>query len=361
VRLALAARGPGAHERARREAEARVRRTVAACVRWGARHGLVLEAVASGLRLSPRTVRAWRRRAGTAAAVRGRPAHVVTAEEQTMIEALMLTHGPGVSTRLVQHGCPTVPRRTIAQRLVRFRHACRAAVSSLHWTAAGRVWAADWAMAPQPLEGCYRAVVHVRDLASGFRLAVVPIRRATAAAVAAVLDAVCATTDPPLVLKIDNGGPWRSARLDAWAERGGVARLFSPPGWPPYNGSIEASIGAVATRAHETAAWAGHPAYWTTDDVARARVQANDVVAPDGTTPRMRWRARLPITACERRRFQLALTAARDELAATSATAYSRRVRDRLAIVRTLQDLGYVRISRSGEFGHSFPLKTRQR
>ena len=278
-----------------------------------------------------------------------------------MIDLLALTHGPGVSTRLVHRVCRTVPRRTIARRLTRFRQVCRAGRCALHWTRAGRVWAADWACAPHPLEGRYRAVVHVRDLASGFRLAVVPIRRATAAAVVSVLQALCATVAPPLVLKVDNGGACRSARLGTWADAAGVALLFSPPYWPPYNGSIEGSIGAVATRAHEAAAWEGHPEHWTTDNLALAREQANRVVAPDGTTPATRWARRSSITRRERRRFHRARHTERDAVAATSRTAYSERVRDRLAIVRTLQDLGYVRINRSDEFGHSFPVKTRQR
>jgi hypothetical protein len=276
-----------------------------------------------------------------------------------MIDLVAVTEGPGVSTHTVQRACPRVPRRVIADYLRRFRQACRAALCSLRWRTVGRVWAADWAAPPRPLDGRDHAVVHVRDLASGFRIGVVPIPRATGAAVTGVLQAACADADPPLVLKLDNGGACRSRRVREWAATAGVTVLSSPPRTPTYNGSIEASIGAVATRAHEAAAWHGHPEYWTSDDLTLARDQANRAVGPGGTSAALRWQARSRITTSERRRFASALSRARDRLVTTSGTAYSGRVRDRLAIVRTLQELRYVRIIRSGEFGHSFSAKTR--
>ena len=276
-----------------------------------------------------------------------------------MIELVTLTEGPGVSTQTAWQACPRVPRRLIADYLWRQRRACRAALCSLRWTTAGRVWAADWATPAHPLEGTYRAVVHVRDLASGYRVAVVPIRRPTAEGVTAVLHTACVIADPPLVLKLDNGGACRSAVLQQWAAHAGVTVLWSPPRTPAYNGSIEASIGAVGVRAQEAAAWHGHPEYWTSDDLMLARDQANRVVDPQGRSATQRWDARPTITPRERRRFHTVLNRARAAVASTAGTGYSERVRERLAIVRTLQQLQYVRIIRSGEFGRWFSPRPR--
>ena len=58
------------------------------------------------------------------------------------------------------------------------------------------------------------------------------------------------------------------------------ALLYSPPACPRYNGSIEASIGALTTCAHHAAAAAGHPEYWTCADVEAARLDANTHAGP---------------------------------------------------------------------------------
>ena len=154
------------------------------------------------------------------------------------------------------------------------------------------------------------------------------------------------------MLKIDNGGACRSALLRRWAHRVGVALLHSPPVWPQYNGSIEASIGALATRTHQVAAWHGHPEYWAADDIALACQQANAAPGRSGEPPVARWQHRTVITAAERARFWTALHAVSSQLAADQRAVYSERVRQRLALVRTLQELGYVRITRRGDFVH---------
>jgi hypothetical protein len=268
-----------------------------------------------------------------------------------MLDLVFLSEGPGVSAAALGRACPTVPRARVRRVLGAFRRACRAAQAALTWRRPGRVWALDWAVPPQPVDGRAHALVHLRDLASGYRLAIVPIARPTAAALLAILRAACTHRDAPLVLKIDNGGPCRSQRLRAWARTAGVALLYSPPAWPQYNGSIEASIGAIATRVDETAAWAGHPGHWTPEDIGRAWAQAN--VAPDPAgTPAARWHARRPITRRERRGFARTLATLRAGLAHATSSAYSAATRERIALVRTLQQLGYVRIKRSGEFMH---------
>ena len=121
------------------------------------------------------------------------------------------------------------------------------------------------------------------------------------------LRALCAAHDAPRVLKVDNGSPFVSAALAAWAHAAGTTMLHSPPACPRYNGSIEASIGAISTRAHHAAAAHGHPDYWTTDDVEHARSDANLVRRLHhgvASSAAFRWRTAPAITHAERRRFR---------------------------------------------------------
>jgi len=100
-------------------------------------------------------------------------------------------------------------------------------------------------------------------------------------------------------------------RVRAWETRGllrryGVLALYSPPETPQYNGSCEAGIGSIETRAHYIAAQHDRPGAWTADDVEQARPQANETARPQGTegpTPDELWQWREPITQAERRSF----------------------------------------------------------
>jgi transposase InsO family protein len=170
------------------------------------------------------------------------------------------------------------------------------------------------------MDGHYRAIVHVRDLASRYYLAAMPVARATARTVCDVIRHVTAQGTPPLVLKVDNGSPFGSGLLQRWAQRTGTLLLYSPPAYPAYNGSIEASIGALTARTHEGAALHGHPEDWTTEDLEAARVAANLTPMPSGSSeaPATRWRRAMPATRAERRRF---LARYGRDLAAVSAAA----------------------------------------
>jgi transposase InsO family protein len=206
---------------------------------------------------------------------------------------------------------------------------------------------------PRPIDHAYCYLVHVRDLASHYHLAALPVRRATARAVCDLLRALCAGHDAPLVLKVDNGSPFVSAAVAAWADAAGTTVLHSPPACPRYNGSIEASIGAIATRAHHAAAADGHSNYWTTDDVERARTDANLVRRLHhgvATSAVLRWRAATAITRAERRRFraQYLIELTKRGLDDRTAT----RAHCRAAIVRTLDELGYVSMQRRAELVH---------
>lgn len=246
-------------------------------------------------------------------------------------------HGPHVGVATLQAWCPSASRRAIAAWRRQCRHRDRARLRVVHWTRPGRIWAADFSDAPVPIDGDFACVLHVRDLASQQYLAALPVPRPTATAVCDLLRALCARHAAPLVLKVDNGAAFGSHDLHSWAQARGTALLYSPPRCPRYNGSIEASIGALTTRAHHAAAAAGHPEYWTCADVEAARIQANAHAAARATR----------ITAAERQRFQAQYHAAceGDHHAST-------RAQRRIAIAHTLQVLGYVSITRRAHLVH---------
>lgn len=271
---------------------------------------------------------------------------------------LAVDHGP-LTTAALQRWCPTASRRSLQTWLRDYRAAQRRRLAVVTWTRAARVWAMDVSEPPRPIDGCYRYLVHVRDLASHYHLAALPVRAATAHAICDVLRALCARARAPLVLKVDNGSPCVSRELITWAAHAGTALLYSPPALPRYNGSIEASIGSLTTRSHELAAADGHPGAWTTDDVERARTTANAIGHPNGTTPVARWHGAAPITAAERRRFQARYVRELD--AARRRHAHITRTQRRLALVHTLDVLGYVTITRRADLVHGFTQKKRQR
>jgi transposase InsO family protein len=268
----------------------------------------------------------------------------------------MRLDGPHVSVATLQAWCPLVSRRAIAAWRRHEWQRRRREARVVQWHAPGRVWAMDFSHAPQPIEGRYRALLHVRDLASQCHLAALPVPRLSAPTVCGLVHALCAVADPPLVLKVDNGSAFRSHQLRAWAAAVGTQLLYSPPRTPRYNGAIEGSIGALTTRAHHAAVADGHPDAWTCADVEAARLAANTVPArPTQPSALDRWQHATAITGTERRQFATACAAA-----AHAITTTNRAMQQRTAIVDTLQRLGYVSITRRAHLVHQLNSKPRQ-
>jgi transposase InsO family protein len=305
-------------------------------VAWAHRVDGSTIAAASALGLSTRTLRRW---AATRCVPpdRGRPTHAITRVEATMIRLALALYGPHAGVATLQAWCPSASRRAITTWQRRRRRNARRRLQIVRWTGAGRIWATDFSEPPVPIDGDYPWVLHVRDLASQQHLAALPVGHPTASAVCDLLAALTATHAAPLVLKVDNGAAFGSHDLQAWAATHGTALLYSPPRCPRYNGSIEASIGALTTRAHHAAAAAGHPQHWTCADIEAARLQANAHASARVTR----------ITAAERQRFQAHYRAACDEQ--DHATT---RAQQRSAIAHTLQELGYVSITRRAGLVH---------
>jgi transposase InsO family protein len=137
------------------------------------------------------------------------------------------------------------------------------------------------------------------------------VQEATAATTVAALAALIRTWGRPLLLKSDNGSHFRAEEVEALLAEAQVTALYSPAYTPRYNGSIEAGIGSLKTRAHEAAARQGHAGAWTCADVEAAREEANlfsQRRGPGGPTPAEAWEGRSPISDDERRKFSEAVT-----------------------------------------------------
>ena len=180
-------------------------------------------------------------------------------------------------------------------------------------TVPGRVWALDFAEPSQrgslttlpPVDGVFTYLLAVRDLASGYILAWLPLPEMTAELLLPILRQLFRRHGPPPVLKWDNGSAFRAEAIKHFLEETGVIPLYSPPQWPRYNGAIEAGIGSLKTRTDLRAARQGNLGGWTSDDLAAAVFEANTVVRYRANSPADAWTARTPIDSSERVSFQL--------------------------------------------------------
>ena len=207
-----------------------------------------------------------------------------------------------------------VARAELAELLSRYRRVYRTrqrqALHVLHWQRAGSVWAMDYSQAPCAIEGCYRDLLAVRDLASGFVLLWLPVEEATARTTSQALAALFLQYGCPLVMKADNGGHFRAKAVEEMLRQQKVMVLYSPGYVPRYNGSIEAGIVRAEARTHHESARQGRPGTWTCDDVEAARLGANVLAQPwgeSGPTPQELWQERSPISDEERREFETRL------------------------------------------------------
>lgn len=178
----------------------------------------------------------------------------------------------------------------------------------LRWTRPGTVWAMDFATPPSPIDGVYPVTLLVRDLASGEQLMALPCPEATARVVQDALAALFLEHGAPLVIKMDNDTAFHANETSAFFGDQHVVVLFSPPHWPQYNGSIEAGVGSMKTRAHHESARHGRPGEWTCDDMEAARLQANETARPHGRkgpTPDEPWATRTAPSDPERTGFLL--------------------------------------------------------
>ena len=323
-----AATQPRRRGRARRQRQRHlqqeIRQQTVVCAQELREHGFTLDQVAELLYLTPRTLRQWEytcRPDKLTLVPLGRPTARAPVSARQQVLRFLKDHGPGTGVPTLQEQFPDLARAELTDLLQRYRQVLEARYGQstrvLHWLVVGRVWALDFAEPSlpgedgvlPPLEGHYPYLLAVRDVASGYQLAWLPVAEATSAITCAVLARLFDSYGPPLVVKADNGPPFRADQTKRFLQQTGVHFLFSPPYWPGYNGSIEAAIGSLKTRTQQQAAAHGHAGCWTWADVEAARRHAN-LSRPrrlHGQTPAEAWACRTLVTDLERVRFQLAV------------------------------------------------------
>lgn len=321
----LCGHAPQAGAGSRRRAQQAIRRYTVACYHDLAEHGYTLAQSALLLNLAPRTLRSWANRLRcpeTLAVVPlGRPCTAIRGDTAQQVQQFLDLQGLGTGVPTLRQHFPHVPRAALTHLRDGYRQDCLAdraqPARRLHWLVAGRVWAIDFAAPSRvgqggvlpPLDGVYPYILAVRDLASGYQLCWLPVSTASADTVIRVLARLFRLHGTPLVLKADNGPPFRAHQTQDFVRRLGIAFLFSPRYWPGYNGAIEAAIGSLKTRTERHAAWHGHGGYWTSVDLATACWQANHSTPRRlrGRTPDEVWTQQTRVSDVERVRFELAV------------------------------------------------------
>jgi hypothetical protein len=292
-------------QRPRREAERDVRRRAVDFDRWAGHLGLEHRDAAERLGIAPGTLAFWEHRWQKdclTAHPLGRPCQRSTPQERNQAIGLMCSVGQGIRLAAVQAVFPALARREAQNLYARFRWHTRQErqrlLHVLHWHQPGTVWAMDHVDPLQLIDGRWPYILAVRDLASGFQLAWLPVRDQSADTTIAVLQGLFLQYGPPLVLKSDNGSGFIAEDTHDFLDHWQVWPLFSPPWTPEYNGACEASNGAMQVRTHEETARQGRIGCWTADDTEAARRMANQFHYPRqllGRTPAEVFRARSPI------------------------------------------------------------------
>ena len=196
-----------------------------------------------------------------------------------------------------------------------WRAAHRRSLHVLHWQRPGTVWAADFAQAPCLIDGQYRYVLAVRDLASGLQLLWQPVAAPTAEVLLTELPLLFARYGAPWVLKTDNGSAFIADLVRWYLQHALVDQLFSPPHCPEYNGSIEAAIGNHKQRTERDSILSGHPGQWFSANLTASSLQANTAHPRRlrGRTPLEAWQWRRPLTTAEQDQFRATVAQYRTE------------------------------------------------
>lgn len=305
----------------RREAEHQQRTTVVHCAERLHQCGLPWRQAARAVQTPERTLRAWRSHPDQPPGRRGRPPLVTSRVQRN--EVLHFVHhvcGAAVGLASLVALFPEVPRCILADLLRRYRRVWRRRYRRrgyrLIWHVPGRVWAIDHSRATHCVDGVYRQIFAVRDVACHRQLAWEPVRSTDGEDVQAILGQRFIEDDPPLVIKSDNGSAFRSTETRGWMLAQDALQLFSPVGYPQYNGQLERSNAINKTYTHHHAVAEGHPHQWTGEDLEAARQLTNRISRPwgaKGPTPDERWAMRTPITPEERDLFTAEVTRQRQE------------------------------------------------
>jgi hypothetical protein len=263
-------------------------------------YGGDVEEVANMLGMKPSTLRRWRRHwcrgNHLTMAPRGAPGRDASMDDKDEMSETIRRLGPGVGVAVLRGACPHVGRDEIRCLLHQIRQDWSdehgISVESLLWTRPGTAWAMDYIEPPLPVDGIYKKILNVRDLASGKTLGAMPVYEESEQATIDFLLSLFVQYGPPFVIKMDNGGSVSSQAVLTFLDEHAVVCLLSPIRKPRYNGACEAGNGALEVRAHHLAAAEGHPDYWNCQNVLEAARLGNAysrMRGPDGPTPDEAW------------------------------------------------------------------------
>jgi hypothetical protein len=314
------------------------------------------------LRASDRAVRDWTAKADTPRRPVGRPPHGEVARQWALTLVLAeLEHQewPGwrpveaalrglVPTRLVQWAVKELKaqrRRRVAAREQEQRTSVTVLARNVLWAEDG----ADVGVSPRGKE----TMEVLRDAAASRTVAIGNGPPARGADLVTLLeDARAMRGTYPLVVSRDNGGAQKSRELARFLEREKVIVLRNYPHTPRHNPVAERAIGelkevsgldAGVTLADDgEAARRLESAWWTLDHCRlRARLGYRTAAAADAEMPT--W-----YNHATRECFYAAARAAIEEATQGCRTHRARRLAEREAIFRTLEDFGLILRTRGG-------------
>jgi hypothetical protein len=338
------------------------RRAAVQLVRWGQLLGKSLTEVARDIGVLPATLRQWMRRwklDRLEAKLVGRPPSRELDRErrQSVLAALHVTDGWISAKTMMQLVEPPAARSAVQDIKDRWHRAVYRRggrlCARLSWPRVGSVWALDWTMPDAPVEGVYRRILVVRDLASGVNLLSLPCERESGKVAARELELLIRRHGAPAVVKSDNGSSLVCDEVRIVLAYWGILALVSPPACPGYNGACEAGINSLKVRAHHVASAAGRAEEWSCDDVEWARRSLNTRPRRSGFSAEDSWKIRRPFGERERerlwqlyRREQERERVARGIELGRELTRMEQASVDRAAIARALEEDGLVRYRR---------------
>ena len=269
-------------------------------------------------------------------------------------------HGPSTSLATLRAEYRDVSRAELDawQRdfRARWRATHRVERCELQWLRPGSVWAMDFSHPPHLIDGCFRAILNVLDLATHQQLLWLAVEHEDARTVIAALDDLFAAHGAPLVLKCDNGPAFRAEATKGLLREWSIFGLYSPPYRASYNGACERANRTMKELTEYLAERAGRSGFWTSDDMLEARLRANRLRRPwgaSGGTPEEIWRNRDHFTLDEReimwQHLRSGIGAARDQRGIDRSALlphYTETETERIAAQPVLEALGLLHVTR---------------
>lgn len=300
------------------EARRQVQKDVLALLMHARGCGKTTRHVARALGIAMRTLLQWQRSWDDLAdrlrpAVRGAPQYVATPAQRHEVHRIIDLFTPWMPEAALQELFPEIARREVmrllmGRRAAAWRDGQRRGDCQVRWSTPGQVWAMDFTELDEPDAQGHRYALVVRDLASRCIIATEACDQQEAAVVLRVVTRLLRTTDPPLVIKADNGRHFRCAEVEALLVQHGIVPLWSPPYCPRFNGAIEAGIGRWKDRLRILVDRDGQGQGANGDHLEGARLWANrDGEATRGVSPEQSWQVRPQVGGATRSHFQQVL------------------------------------------------------